>query len=895
LTDAASGLPSALPVDVAQPWEQLDVAGHVPPAGRTASCINAQSEFRSGVEREQSSLIGVSENGEAVRLSSGDAGSSEVSWTYWRLTMGGVQPGAVSADVNVLPMSDDSLSEYYLGLSDYASGLWLWYGPFSENHVRLSTATDIAAGADFLSPLGNLYICAAASDGALIDVVGVAANPVEAGDIEAPPVPAGLSVTPIAGGLELSWDDVIAGDLAGYQVYWRSDWFLDQQATGLQRLGSVEGQSRHMLKVNSTAEVYLRVSAIDLSGNESDLSELAIAAPLPGDAPELRLTADAPSGMLNDTISLTATGADAYDWDLDGDGIYEVTGDISGTQSADTSATGMIRPAVRGEIGDGTAVALGSVSLLISGNARPIANGYADPSAGPAPLTVEFTGAGTDPDGEIVLYSWDFDGNGSYDWSSPTNSNPPDQVYNIPYLRNVKFRVDDDQGAYDVDTVAVLILDPLPGPNESPVADLSADRTACYWPFTINFDGSGSSDPDGNIVFYEWDFDGDGSFEEQSSAAVASYTFPVYGIYRSLLRVTDNHGAQATDTLYITLPTEWWTFGMEQTHNRRSPYLGPQTNSLKWTFTTGDWITCSPVIGADGTVYLSSTDYNFYAINSSGNEKWSFNTWPYWSTHPAVGMDGTVYFGCAPDKLYALNPDGTEKWFFTAGSFINSAPTIDADGTIYVGSGDHNFYAINPDGTEKWSFTVGDPITNVSAAISADGVIYVGCSDHKLYALYPWGAMKWSFLTGDAIGSSPAIGDDGTIYVCSLDHKLYAINPDGTEKWSFTVDEGTTSSPAIAENGTVYFVSAAGKLFAVTEEGSEKWVFACDDGGSSSPVIAADGTIYLGNGDKVYAVDSGGSEKWSYTAGGLLYPLGALSAAGVLYMGCNDGKLYAFR
>lgn len=78
---------------------------------------------------------------------------------------------------------------------------------------------------------------------------------------------------------------------------------------------------------------------------------------------------------------------------------------------------------------------------------------------------VDFTGACTDADGDIVLSSWDLDGNGTYDWSDPVNSNPPDQVYGVPYLRNVKFRVDDDHGAYDLDTVPVQILAPVPEPK----------------------------------------------------------------------------------------------------------------------------------------------------------------------------------------------------------------------------------------------------------------------------------------------------------------------------------------------------------------------------------------------------------------------------------------------
>ena len=39
------------------------------------------------------------------------------------------------------------------------------------------------------------------------------------------------------------------------------------------------------------------------------------------------------------------------------------------------------------------------------------------------------------------------------------------------------------------------------------------------------------------------------------------------------------------------------------------------------------------------------------------------------SSSPAVGADGTIYVGSSDDNLYAVNPDGTQKWkFTTAGS-----------------------------------------------------------------------------------------------------------------------------------------------------------------------------------------------------------------------------------
>jgi len=65
-------------------------------------------------------------------------------------------------------------------------------------------------------------------------------------------------------------------------------------------------------------------------------------------------------------------------------------------------------------------------------------------------------GGGQDFDGVITEFAWDFDGDGIYDFTSPsaiTGSN-----YTNPGLFNAKLRGTDDQGAWDVDTVAVLVM-----------------------------------------------------------------------------------------------------------------------------------------------------------------------------------------------------------------------------------------------------------------------------------------------------------------------------------------------------------------------------------------------------------------------------------------------------
>jgi outer membrane protein assembly factor BamB len=317
---------------------------------------------------------------------------------------------------------------------------------------------------------------------------------------------------------------------------------------------------------------------------------------------------------------------------------------------------------------------------------------------------------------------------------------------------------------------------------------------------------------------------------------------------------------------------------------------------LIWSFATGGFVTSSPAIGIDGTIYVGSYDFNLYAINPDGTLKWSFPTGHVVESSPAIGSDGTIYVGSRNTKLHAINPNGTEKWSFKLpnNQWVRSSPTIGLDGTIYVPSNHQKLYAININGTEKWNFTVLKSWGISSTAISIDGTIYAGNKDCRLYAINLNGTEKWNFTAGDGISSSPSIGNDGTIYFGSHDHRFYAINQDGSEKWNFSTGDIIFSSPAIGSDGTIYFGSYDGKIYAVNSDGTQKWNFTTGVQGASSPAIGSDGTIFVGSYDnKLYALNPNGTERWNASTDGLIYSSPAIGSDGIVYVGSDDGKLYA--
>jgi glucose/arabinose dehydrogenase len=88
--------------------------------------------------------------------------------------------------------------------------------------------------------------------------------------------------------------------------------------------------------------------------------------------------------------------------------------------------------------------------------------------------------------------------------------------------------------------------------NQGPVAVATATPTSGAAPLTVDFDGTGSSDPDGNPLTYAWDLDDDGAYDD-STATKPSYTYSTAGTYTASLRVTDSLGASDIDSVTISV------------------------------------------------------------------------------------------------------------------------------------------------------------------------------------------------------------------------------------------------------------------------------------------------------------------------------------------------------
>jgi PKD repeat protein len=208
---------------------------------------------------------------------------------------------------------------------------------------------------------------------------------------------------------------------------------------------------------------------------------------------------------------------------------------INGTGSGDPATNGYSNYASLGDyVATGVLVSTGT-------NQAPTAVAAATPTAGTAPLPVNFSSAGSiDSDGSIVSYAWNF-GDGS-----TSNEAHPSHVYSSAGNYTATLTVTDNGNLSSTANVAITVTTAV---NQSPVAIASGTPTSGIAPLPVAFSSAGSSDPDGSIVSYAWNF-GDGS---TSTAASPIKTYNTAGTYTARLTVTDDRGATSSATVSIVV------------------------------------------------------------------------------------------------------------------------------------------------------------------------------------------------------------------------------------------------------------------------------------------------------------------------------------------------------
>jgi PKD repeat protein len=299
-----------------------------------------------------------------------------------------------------------------------------------------------------------------------------------------------------------------------------------------------------------------------------DASEFSSNARIVGNALELAASADAtqyalfrfdPAGDPPDSVRVEldqAPSAAAYiglanfktrRWDLSGPYAGPRTLPLDSTDYV--SAQGNTWVAV---LGFRSTVRINELSVRTLGaDQPPVAALTANSVQGVAPLTLDFdASASGDPDGEIVAYDWDWTGDWVFDdhTTSPFNTHQ----FDSPGIYEVVLRVTDNEAATDSTQVVVTVDPPAP---PSAVIDPAISGGTAPLELFLNGNGSSANNPQDKITLYEWDFDGDGSYDASDTSGGELHTYGAVGVYHPKLRVTNGSGQQGTATSTVTVCT----------------------------------------------------------------------------------------------------------------------------------------------------------------------------------------------------------------------------------------------------------------------------------------------------------------------------------------------------
>jgi hypothetical protein len=248
------------------------------------------------------------------------------------------------------------------------------------------------------------------------------------------------------------------------------------------------------------------------------------------------------------SVSADPGGITRYEWDLD-DG----TGFHVGASPTTASRTEIfpLRGArtVRVRVSDATGViGTASVNLIVSHLPNAV---IGLPSGVKEQTYATLDGSGSNDNldnGAISSYEWETDGDD--DFNDYTGSQPS-VYFATPGSHTIKLRVTDGDGAQHTTTTTLNVIATTP---PSPTFLATPNPVVAGQP--VSFDASGSTD-DGTIVRYEWDLDGNGSYETDGGASpMVTRSFPNATVMSIGVRATDDDGrtAVARSPLVVNAP-----------------------------------------------------------------------------------------------------------------------------------------------------------------------------------------------------------------------------------------------------------------------------------------------------------------------------------------------------
>ncbi len=339
------------------------------------------------------------------------------------------------------------------------------------------------------------------------------------------------------------------------------------------------------------------------------------------------ITFDASASIIQATGDITIS----YSWDWNGDGTYEQTANNAVVKHVFDSS-GIFEVGLKVTLSTGIE---STDKVKITINTNPTANA-GGPYTGKVGQSITFDSSkSSDSDGTISEYSWDFG-----DGTSDTTQNPS-HIYNTAGTYTVKLIVKDNKGAISTEGTTTAVIEAEN--NQPPVANAGGPYNGEAGQ-SVTFDGSKSSDSDGTIKDYLWDF-GDGS---SGSSMSPSHTFQAAGTYTIKLTVVDDKGLSST-TVSTTAEIK------QETNNTQGSTQVTTTDTTTTATTTTEIVNKPPIANAGGPYSANAGDSITFDGSASSDPDGTITAYS-WDFG-----DGTTGNGAKPTHSYTSAGNYTVK------------------------------------------------------------------------------------------------------------------------------------------------------------------------------------------------------------------------------------------
>jgi len=297
------------------------------------------------------------------------------------------------------------------------------------------------------------------------------------------------------------------------------------------------------------------VTVVDDDGEETSKS-IVITVTEPNASPIISsLNATPKEGKVPLIVAFSCEASDpegsdlSYYWDFNGDGqVDKITQDGNTTYTFLEPGNYTVNVTVVDDVGN--RVSKNTVVKVLSPaqNHSPVIKSLTvNPSSGEAPLLVNISCDAVDPDGDTIVYKWDFNRDGIYD--SITTSNTITHLFPSPGSYKVTVEVVDSEGAMATKSVIVNVLSQ--SGNQYPIIkSFSATPQSGQAPLVVKFQCE-ASDPDGSALIYEWDFNGDGIVDKTTDVGTVSHIYSKSGNYNVTVSVIDEDGGKVSKSIKI--------------------------------------------------------------------------------------------------------------------------------------------------------------------------------------------------------------------------------------------------------------------------------------------------------------------------------------------------------